>query len=238
MDILNKQIESGSLSHSYILQSRSLDIAMDKAMDLAKDILEKEKDPRVFQNDLFLVEADGANIKIESIREMIKFFSTRPFFGAHKLAIIKDGAKLNQVSSNAMLKILEELPDYGKIIILVRNAYSLLPTIRSRCQIVNIKSNFDYSIDKNLVEGLIDSFLMGDLTGLAKNREEIEAMKDHGEEFFALSIDYLTSIMGKNMDKAKTIEGAIARAVDLGNNLKRNVNFLLSVEVFALSFIE
>lgn len=238
MEILKKQIAGGSLSHSYILQSRSLDIAMDKAMTLSGDILEKDKDPRVFQRDLMVVEADGANIKIESIREMIKFFSTRPFFGAYKIAIIRDGARLNQVSSNAMLKILEELPDYGKIIILVRNAYSLLPTIRSRCQIVNIKSNFDYSIDKNLVEGLIDSFLRKDLTGLAKNREEIEAMKNHGEEFFALAIDYLTSLMGKNMDKARTIERAIKKAVDLGDNLKRNVNFLLSVEVFALSFIE
>ena len=41
--------------------------------------------------------------------------------------------QMNESAQNALLKILEEPPDYGAFLILSTNAERLLPTIRSRC---------------------------------------------------------------------------------------------------------
>lgn len=239
MDILSKQIQDATTSHGYIFESKSLAYGRDRAADFIGKILDSDKDLRVLDRDLIKIRAEAKTIKIDSIREMIIFFQTKPFYGRYKVALIEDGARLRKESSNAMLRILEDLPSYGKIIILVRNAFELLPTIRSRCQIIRFESKTDYNIDRHLVEGLVESFLNRDLSLIIKNKDQLETMKDYGEEFFAIAIDYLVKLrIEENSYNKIIIEKSIDRAVEISANLKNNVNFLLSIEYFALGFIE
>lgn len=62
--------------------------------------------------------------------------SHTPMAGGRKIAIIADAEKLNDESANALLKTLEEPPPHSLIILISSNTDSILPTIRSRCQIV------------------------------------------------------------------------------------------------------
>ncbi len=239
METLKSQLKENRTSHTYIFQSNDLELAKTKAYDFIKELMPDDELEKSMQRDLMVLEASGKTIKIESVREMIKFFQSKPFHSEFKFALIEDGAKLNVQSSNAMLKILEELPSYGKIIILAQNAYELLPTIRSRCQHVNIEARVSYDIDVEFVEGLVEAFLYKDLGVIVRNKEKIENLKDKGEEFFSVAIDHLTRLrLNENNFDDIIIEKSIDRAIEVSSNLNNNVNFLLSVEYFALGFIE
>jgi DNA polymerase III subunit delta' len=62
--------------------------------------------------------------------------SLRPMAGRRKIAIIDDADLFNDASGNALLKTLEEPPQHSLIVLITTSTDLLLPTIRSRCQIV------------------------------------------------------------------------------------------------------
>ncbi|MDB5386161.1 MAG: dnaX 2 [Planctomycetaceae bacterium] len=66
--------------------------------------------------------------------------SHTPMAGGRKIAIIADAEKLNDESANALLKTLEEPPPHSLIILIATNTDSVLPTIRSRCQIIRFNA--------------------------------------------------------------------------------------------------
>lgn len=84
-------------------------------------------------------EGNTANIKIEQINSLIDSLMETPF-GRYKAVIIDDASSLNQNAANALLKKLEE-PDFNtKFFLITSNINAVLPTIKSRCQRVFLKS--------------------------------------------------------------------------------------------------
>jgi DNA polymerase III subunit delta' len=71
-------------------------------------------------------------IKVDQVRHVIHSIYYRPSEGAHKVYIFTDSAFMKE-AANALLKILEEPPEFATIFLLAENASALLPTIRSRC---------------------------------------------------------------------------------------------------------
>ncbi len=70
---------------------------------------------------------------VDPIRAARSDMFIRPNEGLRKIYIIPRGQDMNESAQNALLKILEEPPDYGAFLILTTSAERLLPTIRSRC---------------------------------------------------------------------------------------------------------
>lgn len=70
-------------------------------------------------------------ISVDVIRKMRADVFIRPNEGNRKIYMIEQD--MGEQAQNALLKILEEPPDYGVFLILTTNAEKLLPTIRSRC---------------------------------------------------------------------------------------------------------
>ena len=62
--------------------------------------------------------------------------SRTPMAGRRKIALICDAERLNDESANALLKTLEEPPPHSLIILIATHIDSILPTIRSRCQVL------------------------------------------------------------------------------------------------------
>lgn len=99
-------------------------------------------------------------ISIHAIRELISMFDLRANNSlGRRVAIIDCADEMNEASSNALLKTLEE-PPKGAIIILLANSLGrVLPTIRSRCRLLGLdplsneimKSHFPRIDDANLV---------------------------------------------------------------------------------------
>jgi DNA polymerase-3 subunit delta' len=76
-------------------------------------------------------------LPIDVIREfMIEKAAIRPAHSKKKVFVVSEAEKLNSHSQNALLKVLEEPPAYCTIILLCTRLERLLPTTKSRCQIV------------------------------------------------------------------------------------------------------
>lgn len=84
---------------------------------------------------LLVIEPSGVNIKIEQAREVLQFVNLQKI-GKARVIIIDEAQAMNAASANALLKTLEEPPESTYFILLVRSLFSLLPTIRSRSQIL------------------------------------------------------------------------------------------------------
>ncbi len=84
--------------------------------------------------------------------------SLAPLPGSRKVAIVDDADTMNDASANSFLKTLEEPPDRAILFLIASNLDALLPTIRSRCQLVRFSSLETSDIEKLLLEqNLVES---------------------------------------------------------------------------------
>lgn len=83
---------------------------------------------------LHVVSPQGANIKIEQAREVIRFLSLKSQ-DQPQAVLILEAHKMNAQTSNALLKVIEEPPENSYIFICTSSLSALLATIRSRSQI-------------------------------------------------------------------------------------------------------
>lgn len=88
--------------------------------------------------DLLLIEDEKIGIK--EIKTTIKHLSTKPFGSTAKSVIILNGNQISPDAQNALLKTLEEPPGESIILIGIDSETKLLPTILSRCLIINSNS--------------------------------------------------------------------------------------------------
>jgi len=80
--------------------------------------------------------AEGDALYIENVRDLIRLMSLRPIRPGPRIAIVRDAEALTPQAQSAMLKLLEEPPGFAVLILVSGNAAALLPTIRSRCQLL------------------------------------------------------------------------------------------------------
>ena len=101
--------------------------------------------------DVFVLEAltdkngQQKQIPVEAARSLRADVFIRPFEGDAKVYIIKGAQAMNIQAQNALLKILEEPPEYASFILQTDSASALLPTIRSRCAFVRLTENVKLS---------------------------------------------------------------------------------------------
>lgn len=108
------------------------------------------------QPDIIRVTHEKPNsIGVEDIRSQVNNdIVIKPYSSPYKIYIINEGEKMTVQAQNALLKTLEEPPAYGVILILTTNAQALLPTIVSRCVVLNMKPVRDDIVRRYLMEDL------------------------------------------------------------------------------------
>jgi DNA polymerase-3 subunit delta' len=88
--------------------------------------------------DLVWLTPRGAQHLVEEVRErVIRAAVYRPFEGGKRLFVIEAAESMRDESQNALLKTLEEPPEYAHLILLTSEPESLLETVASRCQPVD-----------------------------------------------------------------------------------------------------
>ncbi len=124
--------------------------------------------------DLFILEKTeiGAKeISVDDVREVSKFLSLKPVLSDYKFVIIDPVDDLNINAANALLKILEEPPQNSFIFLISHNPDSLLTTIISRCQHINLGELSEQEA-LEIVADNIDSYdkeVLGKFVRLASN---------------------------------------------------------------------
>lgn len=94
----------------------------------------QEIHPDVIPVDRLLPEEDrGKDLKVDGIRALRSDAYIRPNQARRKVYRIDRADTMNPSAQNALLKVLEDGPDYAAFLLLAENPMNLLETIRSRC---------------------------------------------------------------------------------------------------------
>jgi DNA polymerase-3 subunit delta' len=91
---------------------------------------------RAAHPDSYVVEPVGEMIRIDEIRALRRDLHMRPFEADRRVYLIFDADTMNAEAADALLKDLEEPPDYAVIVLVASDLGPLPETIRSRCQLV------------------------------------------------------------------------------------------------------
>lgn len=223
-------INKGKINHAYMFEGIEGIGKETFAYDLAKILLETphlENAP-----DCIRVKPEGNSIKIAQIRNLQSDIVIKPH-KKYKIYIIDKAEKMTVEAQNALLKTLEEPPEYAIIILVTDNKEGLLPTIRSRCEIVKFTPIPFIEIKNYLINqgiepnraNLLSSFSRGSMKKaleLASSNEFYE-MKENVQK-------YIETILSKNMVEILDIptqieqyKGEIINVLDMMINYFRDI---------------
>lgn len=95
-------------------------------------------------------------ISVDDIRTQVNHdIAIMPYSSPYKIYIINEAEKMTVQAQNAILKTLEEPPGYAVLLLLTGNQEALLPTILSRCVVLNMKPVHDKLVKRFLMEELM-----------------------------------------------------------------------------------
>ncbi len=93
-----------------------------------------ERVERLIHPDLYALEPLGDQIRIDAIRELRHDLHMRPFETSRRVYLLLGADLMNEEAADALLKDLEEPPEYAVLVLVVSQPGRLPETIRSRCQ--------------------------------------------------------------------------------------------------------
>lgn len=224
--LIENSFKNDRLFHTYLFSGPRGSLKMDAAIYLASLVLcdaggacgkcdECVKIEKWANSHLYIVSPDGDSIKKEQIEDLEHEYG---FASDHaRVFIIQNIDKATLTASNTLLKFLEELPENCYGVLLTENINKVIPTIKSRSQIVNFLPISNQVVYEDLIK------------------------KDYNEEK-AKVIATLTNnrSLGMRYAKDKDIEKIINLVNDLsllfeeGNSgyieFLKNANFLMNLD--------
>lgn len=103
--------------------------------------------------DIKYVTHDKTVISVDDVRNQINSdIGIKPYVGPYKVYIVDEAEKMNEAAQNAILKTIEEPPEYAVILLLTNQKNVFLQTIRSRCVTLDFKTVPKEKIKKYLME--------------------------------------------------------------------------------------
>jgi DNA polymerase III subunit delta' len=107
------------------------------ALAFAGELLgDADRTTRRTHPDLYVLEPLGDQIRIDPVRDLRRDLHMRPFEAARRAYLVLGADLMNEDAADALLKDLEEPPDYAHIVLVADELGPLPETIRSRCQLV------------------------------------------------------------------------------------------------------
>lgn len=141
---LDTALRKGCVSHAYLFEGPERVGKMTLALAFATELLQ-DASPYVLKNpDLIHIYPDEEKkqISVEAMREMQKSLSYFPLKAPYKVAIIEKTEMLGPSGANSILKTLEEPGATSVIILVASDLKKVLPTIKSRCQVLSFNPVF------------------------------------------------------------------------------------------------
>lgn len=262
--ILVQAFETGKISHAYIFEGQ-LEDTRRMYTYFTEEIFKKEdkRDRSLGLErfyDLDIVKPDKDRIPIDTIREIKKKAFERPLESEHRLFVIERADCMRAEAQNALLKTLEDLPDYCIMILTTDNRNKLYDTILSRCQLLSYyreEDRFLASEEFEEVIALLKKAYQGRYYAVISSKSTIEKFKDRKKElvnqlevFFSDLLSYKLGVyqsqsqryikyLGffKNLSQNK-IEEVVLKLEEINELLRVNINFQLAFENFLFTLME
>ena len=148
-EMFARALRERTLSHAYLLSgpeglaktafARELAVALVSACGGCGACAECERARRGIHPDLHVVEREGDLIRFEQVGPVIADLGLKPFSGSRRVWIIPEVEYLHPAAANKLLKSVEEPPDYVYFLLVTDRLERVLPTIVSRCQLVEFR---------------------------------------------------------------------------------------------------
>lgn len=166
---IRNAVTSGQVSHAYIMNGQRGSGKKLLANLFAMTLLCENKGPDPCNNCHSCKQANSGNhpdiirvthekpntISVDDIREQVNnTVAIKPYQGPYKIYIIDRAELMTPQAQNALLKTIEEPPEYAVFMLLTENAEVLLPTINSRCVMLKLRNIKDTLIKRYLMEHL------------------------------------------------------------------------------------
>lgn len=128
------------------------DSSIDKLSKEQIELIQAELSKKIL-NPYYKINLEDANtIKINSIRDIKKFVEYEYEDSPLRFIFILDADLMNEQTQNALLKSLEEPPEGIIFFIITSNIDKLLPTIQSRCWVINFNPLSESAVEKILTD--------------------------------------------------------------------------------------
>ncbi len=102
--------------------------------------------------DIELIRTEGLSIKVDEVRELITRTSWSPSVGNYRVVVIEDADRLTESAANALLKVIEEPGARTVWLLCAPTLTDVLPTIRSRCRHLTLRTPSVKAVAKLLIE--------------------------------------------------------------------------------------
>ena len=169
VDHFQNALESGKISHAYIINgerssgkefiARIFAMALQCEAEGVEPCNECHSCKQALSGNnpdiIKVTHEKPATVGVEDIRKGVNNdVVIKPYSSKWKIYIINEAEKMTVQAQNALLKTLEEPPAYAVILLLTSNPEALLPTIQSRCVILNMKPVSDDIVKNYLMKEL------------------------------------------------------------------------------------
>ncbi len=260
--ILLKAKEKGKIQNSYIIYGGSKKEREEVSLFLC-GILNCEKEVfcgecetcRKIKNkthpDIKWIIPERSVLSINEVREVKDDIFIKPYYNKFKIYIFEI-EYIKEEAASSFLKIMEEPPFYGIILILSPNINFLLPTIISRCAKIYINyklPEYEKKFEENIEEFLkfiklaenrnfIEFFKNIDTFCKNKEREEIEnwiqSILFYMRDLYFQNLNFPENfLINKNFDKKEEINPGIQileKVWEIKNRIRYNINTKLAIE--------
>lgn len=218
---LARAIEKTHISHAYILSGET---GMGKKL-LAKTFAmaiecenRKGIEPcgvchscRQFLTDnhpdiIYVTHEKPGSIGVDDIREkLVEDVQIKPYANPYKIYIVDEAGKMTVQAQNALLKTIEEPPEYAVILLLAANSEAFLPTILSRCITLPLKP-----LPDEVVKGYLSEHLH-----MAKQQADICCAFARGNLGKAISLARSEAFMDMYQSVLRILKGAKEMSVPM-----------------------
>lgn len=165
--------------NSFILVSKN-----SKDQDLYLNSFAKTHNISIFDQTRLIEEG---SVGIEAVRKMQPSLFLKPYKSSEKMIIIQNAELLTTEAQNAMLKILEEPPQFVFIFLCTTSEDVFLSTILSRCKVVKLAQKDKEEVEKldpKILEQQIDILENGTLNQKLALAETLALKKDQLPKWF------------------------------------------------------
>lgn len=151
---IRSAVEAGRVSHAYLIEGAEGSGKKTLANQFAMALLCKDPQGgqpcgkcdscRVFLSgnhpDMhYLRPGEKGTLPVQYVREeLVADIEILPYQSGRKIYMVEQAQCMNAQAQNALLKTIEEPPDYGVIFLLADSIQSFLPTVRSRCVLLRL----------------------------------------------------------------------------------------------------
>jgi DNA polymerase-3 subunit delta' len=156
-ELFERAVRDDALSHAYLLSgpeglgktafARELGVALVAACHGCGACPACERARRGAHPDLREVEREGQEIRTGQVEPIIADLSLRPFAAGRRVWIIPEVEHLNPAAANKLLKSIEEPPDYVVFLLVTDRLERVMPTIVSRCQVIEFRPLGDAEVE-------------------------------------------------------------------------------------------